>query len=110
MLSNDELLVLVRNTDKRESWRLEALNKLIANLAIDHLYRVVIDTDRYESWRRRALNAICEISTLRGVGMSESSLTISVGGSSLAVNTVAVTIGIPAVADRGGSVRSELHS
>jgi hypothetical protein len=104
MMTNDELVALVRDTNKRDSWRREALDKLVANLAVDHLCGIVRDTNRKDSWRKHALDAICEIATLRGATISLSSLTLSVGNSSVAVNSAAVSVGVPLIADRATDV------
>jgi hypothetical protein len=104
MMTNDELLALVRNADKRDSWRWEALGKLVANLAVDHLYRVVLDTNRKDEWRKFALDAICEIATLRGGALSLSSISLQVGNAVVVVSAVAVSVGIPTVADLAADV------
>lgn len=59
--ANSELLNVVRDTDKRESVRLKALQELIDNGAQDELYELVNDTDRRESWREKALNALIDM-------------------------------------------------
>lgn len=104
MMSNNELLSLVKDSDKRDSWRIDALNKLIENLAIDQLYQIVNDTDRYDSWRKNALDAICEISTLSKVGISYSSLSISVGGSSFSINKDSISIEFTVIADNAAAI------
>ena len=99
MMSNDELYSLVCNTNKRDSWRIEALDKLISNLAIAHLYKIVLDTNRKDNWRKKALDAICEISTLRGVELSRSSINLSIDGTSVSIDSSSISVGIPKIAD-----------
>lgn len=103
-MSNDELLALVRNTDKRDSWRLEALDKLISNLALDHLYRLVNDTDRKDDWRKRALDAICEAATLQRISAWSNSVMISVGGSSIEISTGTITLSPSAIAAKAADI------
>ena len=104
MLTNDELLILVRDTNKRDSWRREALDQLISNLAVDHLYHIVLDTSRKDEWRKHALNAICEIAKLQGSIVSMSSLSLHVGDISITVNATAVSSGTSMIANRAADV------
>lgn len=108
MMNNSELLALVQNTSKRDAWRREALEKLVANLAIEELYDIVLDTSRKDSWREYALDAIREIAMLRTLSVSAASVTLSVRGASVSVNAAAVSESVPNIAERAADLLYEI--
>lgn len=97
MLSNNELLALVCDTNKRDSWREDALKQLIENLAVKQLLTVVRDTDRKDAWRKQALDALCEIACLGTSAVSMQSHSLSVGGATVEVSTLRVSVDVPAI-------------
>ena len=108
MVTNSELMCLVRDTSQRDDWRRQALEKLVANLAIEELYRLVRDTSVTNSWREYALDAICEMATWSTQSVSVSSLELCVGGNRVAINSAAVSLGVPAIAHRATDLLFEI--